>query len=170
MVKEKNAKIIKNFIEVFIERIWPYAITVILGALFYKAKINEIKNFKDILTCNVTFASIIIGFLATMLSILVASSDKPVVVKLKNKNKFKLLNLFITIPIIVGFISVISSFFLIPNSESKTLSTSKLFYIFICLTILFIATAIRAITVMVFLINNIDNPNDIEERDLDIDE
>lgn len=170
MVKEKNAKIIKNFIEVFIERIWPYAITVILGALFYKAKINEIKNFKDILTCNVTFASIIIGFLATMLSILVASSDKPVVVKLKNKNKFKLLNLFITIPIIVGFISVISSFFLIPDSESKTLSTSKLFYIFICLTILFIATAIRAITVMVFLINNIDNPNDIEERDLDIDE
>lgn len=131
--------------------------------------INCIANFKDIITSIINFIAILSGFLTTMLSILITSSDKSIFKYLRKKKRINEVFYYISSPIIWGFLNILFCLLLITYSDSQNLSSLVLFYVVIFLTIFFILTSIRAIVILVLIIKNMNDEAAEEEENSDTD-
>lgn len=155
-------KILKRLILALI----PYCVALLVLIYVCYIKIISINNLKDIITSTINFITVIIGFLSTMLSILIASSDKNIMKYLKDKGKINTLYRYILVPILIGFINIIISLALLPYCEVKPIYSLLIFKVFIIFTVSFISTAIRAIVILVVLVTEFNN-NDGETEDDD---
>lgn len=153
-----------------LERCFPMVLSIISIVILFFIEVDKIDNLKDIVTSIITFASIIIGFLTTMLSILVTSNDKKIINYIKKKNKLKDLYLFLAVPIVVGLALIIIYFMVIPIVDKSNLNSYIRFYVASFILFYFILLCIRAIIVLLFLIFEfIDKDGDDDDDDDDLD-
>lgn len=71
------------------ERAFPFAAKILFAISIKFININSITNLKDIILIIINFVAILIGFLTTMLSILVTASDKEIMIYIKEKKIIK---------------------------------------------------------------------------------
>lgn len=141
-----------NKIAKYAERLLPLGLSIIFIISVKFIDIKLITNMKDIVLSIITFVSIFIGFLTTMLSVLVTAIDKSIMKYLRKKKLLKELYLYIAIPIIVGFVLIIVCLMFIPLSGSTNLNEYKSFYLLVFSLVYFVLLCIRAIIILLVLL------------------
>lgn len=158
-----------NKIAKYFEKLFPLGLSVIFAVAIKFININSIINMKDIVLSIITFASILIGFLTTMLSILVTAIDKSIMKYLKQKKRLKELYMFIAVPILIGFVLIIICLMFIPISDVSNFKDYINYYLLGFSFMYFVLLCIRAIGVLlVLLFQFIDEEgNDFHEEEND---
>lgn len=153
----------------YVEKLFPLGLSIIFVISLKFININSIINMKDIVLSIITFASILIGFLTTMLSILVTAIDKSIMKYLKKEKRLKELYMFIAIPILVGFALIIICLMFLPISDTSNLKNYINYYLLGFSLMYFILLCIRAIgLLLVLLFQFIDEEgNDFNEEEND---
>ncbi|MFA2812041.1 hypothetical protein [Bacillus mycoides] len=92
-----------------IEYLYPFLLGIIVVVVVYQFNITlaSIKNLLSILSATVTISAIIIGFLATMVSILISLTNSNVMQRLKSARANETLSWYIKEAIIIGFMLAI---------------------------------------------------------------
>lgn len=163
-------KVAKYFEKLF-ERLFPLGISIIFALSIKFININSIANMKDIVLSIITFASILIGFLTTMLSILVTAIDKSIMKYLKDEKRLKELYMFIAIPILVGFILIIICLMFIPISDAGNFKNYINYYYLLGFSFMyFVLLCIRSIGVLLLLLFKFidEGEKDTNEKDNDV--
>lgn len=153
-----------------IERLFPAILSFIFVIVISFVPIHSITNMKDIVISIITFASILIGFLTTMLSVLITAIDNSIIKYIKKKNRIKDLYYFIAEPIIIGFILIIICLMFIPISDVNNLKDYPNYYFLGLFFMYFILSCIRSIGILILLIFQfIDEDKFINKQDDDLD-
>lgn len=154
----------KNF-----EKLFPLGFSLIFTIIMSFTNINYIVNMKDIILSIITFSSILIGFLTTMLSVLITAIDNSIMKYLKDQNRLKDLYLFICEPIIIGFLLVITCLMFIPICEVENYKMYPNYYFLALFLMYFVLACVRAIIIVLLLLFKfIDKEDDKEDDDLDL--
>lgn len=140
----------RNVLLLKIEKGAPLIISLISGIFILCAKFtpNSINNFKDILSSVINLGAIFIGFLATMISILIALAGKRVIRRIQNNNATELFNSYLFLPIILGFILVLLSIIMVPISNCNNNLSRRLFVLWGFILIYFLTASIRIIIIL----------------------
>lgn len=138
----------------FIERHYPFIVSICisLGVLIAKINLHDIKNLKEILSSVVNLSSILVGFLAAMISILIAIAGQRVMKRIKDNNASDLLKSYFFGSVSSGFIVVIYSTFLniwvdLDNEASRWLLIS-----WSLIVSFFILSSFRIIYIMMLIL------------------
>lgn len=151
----------------YIEKFFPALLSVIFTILICIIPIHSIINMKDIVLSIITFVSILIGFLTTMLSVLITAIDSSVMKYLKKIGKIKDLYIFLADPILEGFLLIIICLTVIPISEVDNLKHYLNYYLLVLLFIYFILSCVRAIIILLLLIFRFINENKDDDKNID---
>ncbi|WP_252238859.1 hypothetical protein [Clostridium sp. VAP51] len=155
----------------YLEKLLPLGFSIIFVLVISLININSIINMKDIILSIITFVSILIGFLTTMLSVLITAIDKGVMQYLKKIKRIKDLYCFLSIPILVGFVLIITCLLCIPISDVSNIKSYPNYYFLGFLLMYFVLSCIRAVSVLLLLLFKFideDNNHIIENDDLDL--
>lgn len=148
----------------FIEEWYPTIFS--LGSVFccamYKITSADIPKFHDMLNSYINMSSIIIGFLATMISILITSVDKTVMKKIRKFNAMNLLTSYINTAVISGLIVAIYSVGYSTVMDKPDDLCWYLFLFWVFIATLFIASTFRILQVMLKILTNIANESETE--------
>lgn len=148
----------------FIEKWYPivFSFCSVFYCATYKITSSDIPRFHEVLNSYVNMSSIIIGFLATMISILITSVDKTVMKKIRKFNAMNLLTSYINIAVISGLIVAIYS---VGYSSVVDKTDSIYWYLFlfwVFIATLFLASTFRILQVMLRILTNIANESETE--------
>lgn len=145
------------------ERIAPITLTIIIVIIssFSHVDFSKIKDYKFLYSNIISFSSIIIGFLITMVSILITLTGKRVLKKIHEENADNLLSGYFIYPIASGVVlalySIISG---ILFDESVYFVSSKVMsIIWIALVAYFVLTTCRIFYIMLKLLKSINVEN-----------
>lgn len=156
----------------YIEKFYPLVLSVVFTIIMHFANINSIVNMKDIILSVITFVSILIGFLTTMLSVLTSAMDNSIMKYLKEEGKLKELYLFLVMPILIGFLLIIVCLMFIPICEVSNYKSYPNYYCLSFIFMWFMLGCIRAILFFMLLLNKFAdkdiNNDDVEDDDLDL--
>ncbi len=152
-----------------IERVTPLILSIIITIIFYKANFNfaALKDYKFVYSNIISFASIIIGALITMVSILSTFTGRKVMKKIKKNKADGLLKNYFIYPICSGVILALYSVSLgILYDESKVLSNVQIItsIVWIFLLSYFVATTGRVFFVMLKLLSAVYEEDAAPER------
>lgn len=135
---------------------------------------HQVKNFDKVLDGSITFSSIVVGFLAALLGILISIRDTEIVKEIFRQNEIGTLKYYFNEALILGFLTVILSGVLHVIRENILLSVTIVFNVWSVVLFWFIASTYR----IVHLLMNIffkshystnrpqpieDDPNEQEE-------
>ncbi|OOM74467.1 hypothetical protein CLPUN_39200 [Clostridium puniceum] len=156
----------------YCEKFFPLGLSIIFLVIICFVNINSIVNMKDIILSIITFASILIGFLTTMLSILITAIDSSIMKYLKRNKRIKDLYWYLSIPILMGFILIIICLMFIPISDASNYKIYPNYYFLGFFLSYFVLLCIRSIGILLLLLFEfIDEGNeegDNKEDDLDL--
>ncbi|WP_061317430.1 hypothetical protein [Clostridium botulinum] len=146
----------------FLER-WGVLISVILTlivTLFFKFEINKLEHYEQLFSNTITFVSILIGVLMSLMGFLLGFSDEKVVIRIKENNGDKILIKYFIKPIIAGIIIVIMSLVLEMIYGQNISSISQRVYILISviwsvLCVLFLSSTFRVSLLMYLILTKI---------------
>lgn len=149
----------------FIEKLYPviFSFCSVIYCAMYKITSFDIPRFHDVLNSYVNMSSIIIGFLATMISILITSVDKTVMKKIRQFNGMNLLTSYINIAVISGLIVAIYS---VGYSSVVDKPDSPFWYLFlfwVFIATLFLTSTFRILQVMLRILTNIANESETDK-------
>ena len=148
-----------------IEKWYPFIFGIfVVGFCVYQEIINKnIPRFPELVSSCINMSSIIIGFLATMISILITSVDKSVMQKIRKSNAIDLLTNYVSVAVISGLLVVVYS---VGYSTVIERSESLYWYAFlgwVFVVALFLAATFRIMHVMLKILTCIAKENDQEE-------
>lgn len=141
----------------FLERSYPYIISLIIGIVFYflKIKINDISNFDNILSSTVTFSSIIIAFLSTMVSIFISLIDSKVMKRINEEDGDGLLTSYIAEAVIGGLLLVVYSMILFMFLNYTGKMSNYLLCFYIALLVFLILSSYRILKLTLNILRNV---------------
>lgn len=147
------------------EVLYPYvfAIVVCVPILIFGWKISDVKNFSSILNSAVTISSIIIAFLATMISILISLANARIMRRINKGDAEGLLTTYINTSIISGLLLAVYSMILNIFLDSSGLVSNLLLAFFGSLLVFFILSSYRIILLISGILSNVLKEN--KEKD-----
>ena len=155
----------------FFERAYPYVFGLISGIVvfFLNYKISQINNFDNILGATVTFSSIIIAFLSTMVSIFISLIDSKVMQRINSEDGEGLLTSYITETVIGGLLLVLYSMALFMFIGYSGRFSNLLFCIYISLLVYLFLSSFRILKLTSNILRNAlnESTNKEEERKFD---
>lgn len=116
---------------------------------------DHIKNLEQLLSSSITFASILLGFLSTLLGILITIRNSPIMKELYRLGFRRSIKYLFYEAIIAGFTVVILSMIL------QAYSIKFIFYMWLFTVIVFIVSAFRLISTLMRIMFK----SDIDEED-----
>jgi len=125
------------------------------GKAQYGITLKSITNFKEVLGSVINISSILIGFIATMMSIIIAVADKRVIKRIRDYNGTDLVIAYFAQTLLAGFVVAIYSTSLTPFAESPSSHAKWALSIWGALVTFFIATAIRILHVMLGILRSV---------------
>lgn len=138
------------------EKIYPYlfgAIAMSSYNLFF-SQYQLPHNTKDLFAAIVTIASIAVGFLATMKSILLTLGNSSIVRKLKQTEHYTLLKKYLMAAINLGFLCAIASaVFLLFDFSNKNSFNSWLISVWVFIAVTFLVANYRIIKILYKILN-----------------
>jgi len=146
----------------FIEKVFPQIIALIIGVVVFISgyDISTTKNFQDLLRSIITISAILIGFLATMMSILIAVSAKRVVKRIRENNATRLLQSYFFQTLASGMtVAILSTLLNLFVGVSGGLSRFLL-VLWSALTVYFLGCATRIMLVMVGVLHTVVSDED----------
>lgn len=152
----------------YFEKFFPSGLSIIFIIMICFININSIANMKDIVLSIITFVSILIGFLTTMLSILITAIDNSVMQYLRRNKRIKDLYRYLAVPIVLGFILIIICLMFIPISDVSNYKSYPNYYFLGFFLPYFTLSCIRAIGILLLLIFKFideNNEKDVKEDD-----
>lgn len=143
--------------KIWLEKYYPYvgAFIVLICCIIFKITRFDIMRFSDILNSFVNMSSIIIGFLATMISILIATVRKPVMRKIKANNATRLLTNYINTAVMSGILITVYSVTFNAFLDKTDGGFWYLFLIWVFIAVLFILSAYRILSIMLLILNKL---------------
>ncbi|MBO0962396.1 hypothetical protein J1P26_22090 [Neobacillus sp. MM2021_6] len=142
------------------DKAYPYIFgVVIMGIAYYFQLDPTIKGFDNVLDGLISFSSIVLGFIAALLAIILSISKSPVINHLYNYTSSggtvdgkTLLFGYFRSSLFSGFCTVIFSIymFIIANKESINTYEEIFTCIWIGTTVIFICTAYRIVSIIMF--------------------
>lgn len=146
----------------FCEKWGPFLIAVIVTIISFIKKIYpcNIQNLDSILSNIINLVSILMGFFATMISILIAIPSKRVIQKINRHKKMDLLIAYLGLPIFEGFVVVILSICLNPMVCQSTCASRLLLVAWVFFTTGFIFSSVRLLLILAFILKGITKEND----------
>lgn len=101
----------KLFLEKYLPKIFIslYILIIFINFVVFQYDIKFAIESTDVYNSIITLAAIIIGFLATMVSVFISVIGSNVIRRIQNKNKTELIRIYLEEAIISGFILVIIS-------------------------------------------------------------
>lgn len=147
-----------------VEKYYPFILggCSVFICVICKFTSSDIPKFENMLSSYVNMSSIIIGFLATMISILITSVDKNVMKKIKKFNVMNLLTNYINVAVISGLVVVIYSVGYSTVIDKTEGVYWYMFLIWVFVATLFLAATFRMLQVMLKILTNIANESDKE--------
>lgn len=132
------------------ERIYPVLAGLIgaAGILWFNLGLSSVKKLDAILNSAITVSSIIIGFLAAMVSVLISISGKRIMKRIREKGAESLLTWYIREAIISGFIVAVFSTILYMFVDYDGKSSVYLLATWTFLITYFVLCSYRIINVM----------------------
>lgn len=146
----------------FIEKWYPFAfgIVAVIFCIVQDITGKDIPRFHELLSSLVNMSSIIIGFLATMISILITSVDKRVMQKIRKCNAMDLLTNYINVAVISGLFVAVYSVGYSTVIDSAKCWCGYLFLLWVFAAALFLAATFRIMHVMLKILTSIAKEDD----------
>lgn len=152
-----------------IEKYLPITLSILGASMIYFCEVKSISNIKDIITSIINFIAILSGFFTTMLSILVTSTDKPIMKSIQKSGRLSELFFYIANPIIIGFLDIgICLICLSFITDGCILYKIKTFYITMFFTMLFSLSSIRSIIILTIIMKSQIDPPTESEREINL--
>ncbi len=150
----------------FIERIYPYmaAVCVILLWLFFGYDLSQSIGFDNALDSTSTMCSIILGFVAAILPVILSLRTKGNYIDKVIKNGGSLLKSYCVESIVSGFLLLVVNMLNYFRYDTRSLVRSLLFYAWIVFVTVFIFCSIRSMYFLIRLIMPKENINPIPEE------
>lgn len=152
------------------ERWYPIAIPLLIIFLFYRIGINEIifKRVDVFISSLITVGVTIIGFVITIIAILIGILDKKIM-GIINKNKaINLLGEYLIFPVVLGFILIINSLLLSYFIDENSIISGVFFYLMVFSIFSFFLSLLRMIYVLAYLFKNVSQEYLPENKDEEI--
>ncbi|MEK4367598.1 hypothetical protein [Paenibacillus sp. FSL R5-0473] len=145
----------------WLEISYPYIFSIIIGGVsfFLKLEINKISKFDMILSSSVTLSSIIIAFVATMISILISISNSSVMKRINKNNGEHDLITYINTTVISGLLLVTYSLILNVFIESTGYTSRILLSLFVTLLVFFLLSTYRIIRIVTVILTDVLSEN-----------
>ncbi|WP_339234638.1 hypothetical protein MKX40_17975 [Paenibacillus sp. FSL R5-0517] len=145
----------------WLEISYPFIFSIIIGAVsfFLKLEINQISKFDMILSSSVTLSSIIIAFVATMISILISISNSSVMKRINKNNGESDLITYINMTVISGLLLVTYSLVLNVFIESSGYTSRILLSLFVTLLVFFLLSTYRIIRIVTVILTDVLSEN-----------
>ena len=141
----------------FIEKCYPFifGVVAVIFCTWQNITSKDIPQFRELLSASVNMSSIIIGFLATMISILITSVDKSVMQKIRKCNAIDLLTNYINVAVISGLFVAIYSVGYSTVVYRPGGWYWYLFLLWVFVTVLFLTATFRIMQVMLKILTSI---------------
>lgn len=159
---------------VFIEKYWPYALSAVVVMLCARLKITRfhIPHFPEMLNSFIGMGSIIIGFLATMVSVLIAAVGRSTMRRIEKNNSTELLTEYINVAIVTGLLAALYSVIFNAFLDDYESIYWYLFLLLIFIIVLFLSATYRIINYLLMILSNIakenkDNQANMESKVMD---
>ena len=139
-----------------LERWYPQitAVVVALGVFFLPYDLSG-KNFSQILSSVITIGAILIGFLATMMSVLITITGRKVIKRISALGASGQFTGYFFVTLTSGFILVVASTALNPFTELKGTLSHFLFVGWIFVVTFFILAAFRIVHLMAKILKSV---------------
>ncbi|MGG4111254.1 hypothetical protein ABEV76_11375 [Bacillus subtilis] len=142
------------------DRIYPYICGLLSIGLAYFFKLNPtIEGFDNVLDGLISFSSIVLGFIAALLAIILSISRSPVMTHLynytasgSNDDGKTLLFGYFRSSLFSGFATVIVSIymFIVSNKQEIDYFDKMTTYLWIGITVFFVCTSYRIVSILMF--------------------
>lgn len=154
-----------------IEKYWPYvlATTTVVMCIVFKVTRFHISHFPDILSSFISMSSIIIGFLATMVSVLIAAVGRSTMKRIERYNSTELLTHYINVAIVTGLLSAIYSVIFNAFLDEHDSAYWYLFLILVFIITLFLSCTYRIIRFLLIILSKIAKENNGKEQSNTVD-
>lgn len=158
-----------NAFKYLIERLSPYLVAIIVVGLcrFYKFNMMDDKNYKELLNGLVTLDSIIIGFLGTVMPVILSMKNESKFVRyVFEKDKNNLFCKYLKVTILLGIINVVFSLLMHVRCTMVVPLRMKSYYGWIFVSTAFLVATYRSMSYMISLIFTRDS-EDLEKGDVE---
>jgi hypothetical protein len=138
----------------------PWAISfIIVGFSLFYGFYGYVGSFGQLLNSVITFASILLGFLSTLLGILITIRNSPIMKKLYEEGYRIFIKYYFYEAITAGFLVVITSMVL------QVVSVDIVFYLWFFLVTLFVLSAFRLISTLMGIMfkSHYDDEDEVED-------
>lgn len=133
-----------------LERLYPYLISLIVVIVLFAMKINQITimRFDILISSIISISSTIIGFIITIIAILIGLLNERVMKLIKKNNAMNLFREYLISPVIIGFILIILSNILIFIVKEDCIISGIYFYMTTFLVLTFTLSLLRIGTII----------------------
>ena len=148
-------------ISVLIEKYWPYVLATAIVIICARLKISRfhIPHFPEMLNSFISMSSIIIGFLATMVSVLIAAVGRSTMRRIEKNNSTELLTNYINVAIVSGLLAALYSVIFNAFLDDYDSIYWYLFLLLVFIIILFLSATYRIINYLLLILSNIAKEN-----------
>ena len=144
-----------NSIVYYLERGYPYALSLIVVVLLWKSKINYIndKHLYNALDSVLTMTGLIVGFFGAIMPVIMGlKKESKFVMRVFQKDTNKLFQKYIKGTVVVGLFSATLTVFMYFNESFQKQVRAYSFYLWIYFFLLFMISTYRSIKYMLELI------------------
>jgi hypothetical protein len=147
-----------EFVKLLIEKYSPFFVALVTAVFLILNKIDiaSFKNITDMLSSITNIASVLVGFIATILSILIALPTHKVIQRIMMNDSIKHLRMYFASSIALGLVTMLFTLFLYPFVDvtvNDIQLPSWVFSIWLSIFIYFILSCVRVIWILLLLLN-----------------
>lgn len=135
-----------------IERRGPLILSLLCSGFFSDLAVNSSK-YDAVFNALINMAAIIIGFLTTMISILISVAHSSVLRKICRNDGIELLKIYFVEPIVSGFILIVLSVFLLSMDCDNIYLLC--YHVFVFVFVYFLCSTVRISLIMLRIFENV---------------
>ncbi|SMG58274.1 hypothetical protein [Paenibacillus aquistagni] len=153
----------KEKLLVFLEVSFPFLIAVLFTSIATSYGFNsKIDNFEKIIDGTITFSSILVGFIAALMGILVSIKDSDIVKHIFQVRGKRLFAYYLSETVILGFITVIASGVMYPFIDKPDIILPFILWQFTIFW--FLPSSMRIVLVMMLILFKSNIKEDVPEN------
>lgn len=149
----------------WLEALYPSTVAILVGIVVYilKVDITDVNNFSSIISSAVTISSIVIAFIATMISILISISNSAVMKRINNNSAEGMLISYIKTTVVSGLLLAMYSLVLNMYLDMEGIFSRLMLIIFVVMLVYFVLCTYRIISIVTGVLTQVLSEN--KEKD-----
>lgn len=156
----------------FLEKRIPLIVSLIASVCFFifnSITLCDISNLKEMLSAIINISAVIIGFLLTSVSILIALTGKRVIKRIQKNNSMGIFTSYFASPVALGFSLIVLCTVFIPIDKLSGYWSHTWVSILVFISCYFLFSSIRISILLLSILKNIagevDPPSNVETKE-----